>query len=106
MAISQNHARYRKDYQHESSIKYKDKTWCQDLYKMHQIHYIWGREEKITITKLQYIYPTTNNMLWIGPYDKKHQNHGIGLTGAQDSAGVPRFTSHHLECQISQEPST
>ena len=35
---------------------------------------------------------TTNNMLWIGPYDKKHQNHGIGLTGAQDSAGVPRFT--------------
>ena len=106
MAISQNHARYRKDYQHESSIKYKDKTWCQDLYKMHQIHYIWGREEKITITKLQYIYPTTNNMLWIGPYDQKHQNHGIGLTGAQDSAGVPRFTSHHLECQISQEPST
>ena len=39
---------------------------------------------------------TTNNMLWIGPYDKKHQNHGIDLTGAQDSAGVPRFTSHHL----------
>ena len=71
ITISQNHARYRKDYQHESSIKYKDKTWCQDLYKMHQIHYIWGREEKITITKLQYIYPTTNNMLWIGPYDKK-----------------------------------
>ena len=27
---------------------------------------------------------------------KKHQNHGIGLTGAQDSVGVPRFTSHHL----------
>ena len=29
-------------------------------------------------------------------YDIKHQNYGIGLTGAQDSAGVPRFTSHHL----------
>ena len=54
------------------------------------------KERKITIAQLQYICPTTLNMLLIGPYDKKHQNHGIVLTGVQDSAGVPRFTSHHL----------
>ena len=44
----------------------------------------------------------------MGTYDKKHQNHGIGLIGAQDSAGVPRSTSHHLSvrCHRSQALSS
>ena len=35
----------------------------------------------------------------------KHYNHIIRLTGAQDPARVPRYTSHHLKCQISQKAS-
>ena len=64
--------------------------------------------EKITIAELQYIYPTTNNMLLMSIYDIKHHYYGIGLTGAQDSAGVPRFTSHYLSvrCHRSQALSS